>query len=235
MIVVPGSFQAFSRNINLLNRIIEIQRLDANMKIGMFFPQYAAMEDLQKLFEWCKSNLMAYVFAATYAQPKTIEAPSGDGFLKIFSFLPFGTFDVKDVTNSDTYEELFPGLNFNFNKHIFRVTPYPTIWEKQLWLDVFSLMNATGFETANEHDITTWVELAEEGSKIRVYPVSYISYRIFVQEAQPTICRISSLYSGHGVGLVFRVFFRCNCNDHSSQLQAGTHLSFGSVSNLKWY
>lgn len=184
MIVVPGSFQAFSRNINLLNRINEIQRLDINMKIGMFFPQYAAMEDLQKLFEWCRNNLMAYVFAATYTQPKTIEAPTGDGFLKKFSFHPFGTFDVKDVTNSDTYEELFPGLNFNFNKHIFRVTPYPTIWEKQLWLDVLTLMNATGLETENEHDISTWVGLAAEG-KIRVYPVSFISYRIFVPEAQP--------------------------------------------------
>ncbi len=184
MIVVPGSFQAFSRNTNLLNRINEIQRLDINMKIGMFFPQYAAMEDLQKLFKWCKDSLMAYVFAATYTQPKPIEASTGGGFLQIFTFHPFGTFDVKEVTNSDTYEELFPGLDFNFNKHEFRVTPYPTIWEKELWLDVLTLMNATGLETENEHDIKTTVELAAEG-KIRVYPVSFISYRIFVPAAEP--------------------------------------------------
>lgn len=117
MIVVPES-STFDSNLNLLNCIKGIHRLDTDMKIGMFLPQSTSMEDLQKLFQWCKKHLIVHIFVATYSHTTAANKPYAEHFVKIFTFHPFGRFHVINaminLTNSGTYNQCFPSLNFNF-------------------------------------------------------------------------------------------------------------------------
>lgn len=135
MIVVPEGAN-FDNNLNLFQQIKKIQKLQINMKIGIFFPHFASVDDLKTLFEWCKKQLIVNIFAVFYAY--------SDDFLNIFTFHPFGKFEVKNVTDCETYDSYFPSLNSNFQQHQLRLGrpfDYPTT--EGLWLTIFSLMNAS--------------------------------------------------------------------------------------------
>lgn len=49
MIVVAGSSE-FEDNFNLLNEMKKMQKLQTNMKIGVFFVQFTSTDDLRKFF-----------------------------------------------------------------------------------------------------------------------------------------------------------------------------------------
>lgn len=143
MIVVPEGSN-FDNNLNLFQQIKKIQKLQINMKIGIFFPHFASMDDLKMLFEWCKEQLIVNVFAASYAYPDAALSVHPDDLLNIFTFHPFGAFEVKNVTDAETYDSYFPSLNSNFQQHELRLGrrfSYPT--NEALWLTIFRLMNAS--------------------------------------------------------------------------------------------
>ena len=54
MIVVLGSSK-FEINFKLLT---QLQRFQSNTKIGVFFSHFVSMEDLRKLFQWCKNHMI---------------------------------------------------------------------------------------------------------------------------------------------------------------------------------
>lgn len=64
VVVVPGSGN-FESIFDLLRRIKKIQQFQ--VKIGIFFQEFVSIDDLRKLFEWCKEQLLVDIFAATYA------------------------------------------------------------------------------------------------------------------------------------------------------------------------
>lgn len=143
MIVVPDGSN-FDNNLNLLQQIKKIQKLHINMKIGIFFPHFASMDDLKTMFEWCKEQLIVNIFAACYAYPDAVSSVHPDDLLNIFTFHPFGAFEVKNVTDCETYDSYFPSLNSNFQQHQLRLGKrfdYPTT--EGLWLTIFRLMNAS--------------------------------------------------------------------------------------------
>lgn len=144
MIVVPETSD-FERNADLFQRVEEIQSHQINTKIGVFFSQPTAREELRKLFQWCKEHLIINIFAAT----KSFHKSSSHGRqLNIFSFHPFGTFDVIEVTSD---KNILPSLNSNFRQHAIQITPqFDRKTDRSLWLIVFRLMNATFVEIKND-------------------------------------------------------------------------------------
>lgn len=146
MIVAPGSSR-FEHSLNLLHGMKKIQRLRINIKIGVFFTQHTPSEELYKLFEWCKEHLIVNVFAATYPRSGATQVSCSKCPIRVFTFNHFGTFDVINVTGSDTYAEFFPSLKPNFHRHQFRVNPLDALDETNfnafVWRTALRLMNAT--------------------------------------------------------------------------------------------
>jgi len=134
----------FDNNLRLLNRMKEIYQLQIDMKIWIFFTNFATKEEisLDRLFKWCKEQLIVNIFAAKYANAGLKQGSNPERSFNIFTFNPFGKFDVINVTGSTTYNSFFPSLNSNFQQHQLTVEE-PFRYNKELWMTVFELMNAT--------------------------------------------------------------------------------------------
>lgn len=146
MVVVPDSSE-FEQNFHLLNGIKKIQRLQVNLdqKIGLFFSQQTSSEDyLRKFFEWCKDNLVVNIFAVTYINWEADQSVCPKGSLNIFTFKPFGAFNVLNVTGSKTFDDFFPSKKFNFEQHELRLKePLQDDAEEKQWRIIFRVMNAS--------------------------------------------------------------------------------------------
>lgn len=188
MVVVPES-STFDRNLKLLNRLLEIQKLQIKMKIGMFFPHFASTVDLEHLFRWCKKQLIVNIFAAAYLQSEVNQGASDEPSLNIFTFHPFGTFEVANVTGSETYHEYFLSLDSNFHEHQLRLGHslfYPP--DKELWFTVIKLMNASfspNIGASEETDINPYVSMLNPITGYNVYPSLMETHMIIVPEALP--------------------------------------------------
>lgn len=138
LIVVPDSSNVES-NFNVIRKV---QRLQINLKIGVFFSHTISTEDLKKLFEWCWRYRIINIFAATY--PKATQASRTEIKLNVFTFNPFGTFDVVNIAGSNAYSSFFLNQNSNFQQHQLRV-----IWrlqsvkpsDRKLWSEIIRVMN----------------------------------------------------------------------------------------------
>lgn len=190
MIVVPERAD-FDSNIHLLNRVKEIQRLQINMKIGIFFQQFATKEDLGQLFKWCKEHLVVKIFASTYTQRS-----NPDSLLNIFSFNPFGPFDVLNVTATQKYNNFFPSLESNFQQHQLRLGRPFQAYHNRFWLIVFDIMNATFMVQENNFtekkqffkngiDILPFFDTQRKLSDISMYPFKMESGIIIVPGSLP--------------------------------------------------
>lgn len=184
-------------NFNFLNRLKEIQRLQINMKIGFFF-RFDSLEDLRKLFQWCKEHLIVNVFAATYSYPTDEDLTlNAERLLNVFTFDTFGTFDVINVTDSETYAAYFPSLNSNFRQHeLLLGKPYQYSTDEEVWSTVFRMMNATSM--IDDNNYTTHYELSENGidivpmwfvltkvAHLKMYPLMMLPQVIIVPQALP--------------------------------------------------
>lgn len=163
------------------------------MKIGIFFPHFASTEDLQTLFEWCKKQLIVNIFAATNAYSSEL---TPDLLLNIFTFHPFGTFEITNVTGNEAYNSYFFSLDSNFHQHQLRLGhPFVFNMDKEFWSTVFKLMNASFTVVPN---ISTEANLVEKGIDVFphlyvrseftgncMYPVVVEAQAIIVPEAQP--------------------------------------------------
>lgn len=186
MIVVTGSSK-FKINLKLLTQLQGAQRLQSNTKIGVFF-SHLSMEDLKKFFQWCKKHLIINIFAATYSHPDVFKRPRADNLLNIFSFNPFGTFDVINITNNVTYKNVFQSWNPNFQQHQLRLgTPFMFYTDEELWLTVFRLMNATYsiIDNYTENEIDILPRLYVQENLTHLYPLIMSSVVVIVPAALP--------------------------------------------------
>lgn len=181
-VIVSTGGSSFTANYNLLKRIKKIQLLQMTMKIGLFFHADVSSEDLQKLFEWCWRHRMINIFVAT----------SGDS-LNIFTFNPFGTLNVINITGSETFQNFFMRQDCNFQQHPLRAVRFFAV--DYFWPILFRAMNASWTELPRNASFTS--EVIENqpdfyiGITISVYPpnpmaiVMYIKTLIVVPEAMP--------------------------------------------------
>lgn len=182
-----------NKNLNLLHRLKKIQTLQRNMKIGMFFKR-SSSRDLRELFEWCKIELIINIFAATYLNE--IRTSDLNSLLNVFTFSPFGRFQLINVTNAP-YECYFASSTSNFQQHQLKLgDSFDFFSDEPLWLIVFHKMNATFIKT--ERTYTEYTEAFQNGIDImpsifhriqsndfRLYPLDVQPQVILVPEALP--------------------------------------------------
>lgn len=109
--------------------------------------------------------------------------------INIFTFQPFGRFDVINVTERNTYDGFFPSQNSNFQRQHIRLGSniYNSTDDGKLWLTVFRLMNATFDAEIYENGVDLYPPLMgqQQPKQLRVYPMKFTSFIIIVPEALP--------------------------------------------------
>lgn len=186
MIVIPVIAQ-FDGNFSNLRGLRQIQRLQPKMKIGMFLSKVTPIEDLHKLFEWCKRESIVNIFVATSNHHGTA--------LNVFAFHPFGTLEVKNVTKYRN-ESIIPSLDYNFHEHHLRSPPeYDNDVDVKVWNVVLSRMNASSFEIVPSDDLSTGYSedfdvlrksfVQSQPTDANVYALTRLSYVLLVPEALP--------------------------------------------------
>lgn len=181
VIVVPRNTE-FKSNILLLVRVKEIQRLQDNMKIGIFFTNIASSEDFLQLFKWCWSEQIINIFAVT--QTEVIQGSNPEKSLNIFTFNPFGTFDVINVTGSELYDRFFLSQYSNFQRYSYSTKQYMYETDKKFWHTLFGVMNAS-FDNTHVNVIPTARHVVAESGGHSLYPIEFKGYVILVPEALP--------------------------------------------------
>lgn len=189
VIVVPGSVN-FELNLYLLTRLKEIQRLQINLKIGIFFPQIASSEDLQDLFKWSWKQQIINIFAATYSPSEALITESS---LNIFTYNPFGTFDVINVTGSESYDEYFLSQLSNFQQYPIKRDPTFMLrfdaLDIEFWGIVFNALNASSAvnNATTETEFYIWPrqDFADNNRRNSLYPWQMLKKVILVPEALP--------------------------------------------------
>lgn len=142
LIVVPDSVGS---SLILVKRIRE-GRLQINVKIGVFFQETASSDDLRTLFQLCWTNLIINIFAASYYEDSKVL--NTERVIHIFTYNPFGTFDVIDLTGSKNYDVFFLRQNSNFQNYTLQLaehvnTLFPRLSDKELWHAIIRVMNAS--------------------------------------------------------------------------------------------
>lgn len=193
--IVGFASSNFDQNFYILQQIEEIQRLQIEMKIGVFFLQCTSIDDLHKFFRWCKDHLIVNIFAATYLSSRATQLICPEYSINIFTFDPFDTFDVINVTSKENFDDFFPSLKSNFHQHQLRLDGLHNDSDETLWRTVFHVMNASF--TAVNVNFTEPSEAFESGidiiselwgldyERINVYPLELLYYVIVVPEALP--------------------------------------------------
>lgn len=135
LIVAPNNFN-FESNLNLLKNVKKIQRLRLNIKIGVFLSHIVNADDLRMLFEWSWTNRIINIFAA-YINPI-------GSHLNIFTFNPFGTFKVINVT-SHSSDNFFLSQKSNFQQYQLEFGGEEDTKDRtrKLWKTVFGVMNCS--------------------------------------------------------------------------------------------
>lgn len=187
MIVVPCSCE-FDRNIDLLHRLKNIQRLQIHMKIGIYYPELASTEELQKMFDWCREQLIINIFAATYPRP-------AKSLLNTFTYQPFGAVKMINVTGC-TFQSFFTSSDSNFHQNPLKVESNIVFVGSSLWRIVCDLMNATFMEVQRAHtteeeafangiDFVSQIYTQDEVHSFRVYTIKMEYQVIIFPEALP--------------------------------------------------
>ncbi|KAJ6640627.1 hypothetical protein Bhyg_05558 [Pseudolycoriella hygida] len=77
--------------IHIMNKGVAIQRLQMNMKIGVFFKQVNSVNDIKQMFDFCKDQRIIDIFAAGSS---VLEGSTVEQSLDIFLFHPFEKSDI---------------------------------------------------------------------------------------------------------------------------------------------
>lgn len=114
VIVVPGcNTPDWLGRVNAIQNRIKQQYHRAQMKIGVFTRTNTSKEELLALFSRSWELGIINIFAATY----TVKDPKK---LKIFTYNPFETFEIVDVTGAKSLGEIFLRRS-DFQNHKFRM------------------------------------------------------------------------------------------------------------------
>lgn len=205
LLIVGIGDTEFDRIINLLNQVKAIQRLQINMKIGVFFSYIhepttgsSGDDNIRKLFDWSWKNKIVNIFAATNALSDfTDGSRRPESIFNIFTYIPFGTFSVRNLTGSEAYENFFISQSSNLKGHPVRLgAPFHYYNNEQLWLAVFRVMNVSFVVVENTYnslseyfengiDFVPRIFFNEEAVEVTMYPIDMIPMVILVPEALP--------------------------------------------------
>lgn len=196
LIVVPAT-STFNSNSNLLKLVKKIHVMQSKIKIGMFLPDFVSSKDLKMFLEWFKGQLIVNIFVANYEYLKGLQGLQPERSLNVFTFHPFGKFEVTNVTSVKTYDSYFPSLHPNFQQHQLQVTrQFRRFSNRELWETVLPMMNAsfvevklTSYDLAsiknNEIDIATSSYPIREFKGNYIYPLRLTDHTILVPAAEP--------------------------------------------------
>lgn len=189
MIVALKSSE-FEINLKFLTRIKAIQALHFGLKIGVFLSDSASSEDIRKIFEWSWKNRIINIFIVTYA---------GSERLNLFSFNPFGTFNVINVTSDETYDNYFLRQDTNFQQYPLRLgATFRWASDQKFWFAIFQVWNSSFLEI--ENNFTSMSEFYDDGIDLipkyfirskglimanAMYPFEIVPIVIAVPEALP--------------------------------------------------
>lgn len=173
LVVAPTT--EFARNLEILHKVKKIQTFQKDIKIGIFFRQFASNEYLEALFAWCKKMNIFNIFATNYR--KVVHASSTEMILNCFTFPPFGELYVTNLTGV-SYQRYFASLNPNYHQHRLNVTSNAEMYSEEVWRVVLDLMNAT-FMEVDSNSIDVYGDLAH-GIDIhrQLYPQEYVSHML---------------------------------------------------------
>lgn len=190
VVLIPDRTVEWQSIVNQINRIIEIQsspsmgRLHWNKKIGIFFQQFVGENDLRHLFQRCWERGIINIFAATNIIEEAI-----DGSLNIFTFSPFGTFQVVNVSLSEPFHQLFLNQNCNFLQYPLRLggANMMRASDKLLWDAIFDRINSSFVDATNEHDVLPMLHYVDgpAGGYDIMYPMKMESEVVTVPQALP--------------------------------------------------
>lgn len=208
LIVASGS-SGVDNNLKLLVRIKKIQRLQMNMKIGLFFSHIISTDNIRELFDWCWKEQIVHIFAAFYASYDVVtESSSSQRLLNIFTYNPFGTF-MTNVTGTKSFENIFLSKNCNFHQHPIRTAILKNTWSQnskdslnyelaneKLWRSVFHVLNASvaavqvnynmePSQMFDSFDIFAYLYRNKEQEIVKIYPMTSTPHSIVVPEALP--------------------------------------------------
>lgn len=192
MIVTPESGE-FENNFNLFKKVKEMQTLKLRMKIGLFFYHFVSSDNLKKLFEWFWNRRIINVFAATFVVDKFSEKR----LFNLFTFNPFGRFNVIDITDNFSLNKLFLSVETNFQQHPIKMGhTFKESYDKKLWLAIFNVMNCSftisdrlysNSTESLENKIYVFPQLFEQINPwdLNVYPMKYEWKVLVVPAAVP--------------------------------------------------
>lgn len=189
VVVVPDSTK-----MEKLKKLIVpvIQQLDKstkellhiNMKIGVFFTQVVGEKELKTLFEWCWERGINNIFAATYPADQSIAEHS----LNIFTFNPFGAFQVTNVTGSESFQNIFLNENRNFQQHPVRLSAsFKRLSDRMLWETIFRSINASVVHVGSKNivDILSEPYYMDHNYRGFMYPMKMESEVLVVPQSLP--------------------------------------------------
>lgn len=209
LLVVVSVKSNFVQNENLFTQIKEIQRLNIDMKIGVFF-SHIFSDDLHRLFEWCWTHRIINIFVAFYSNHEGSHSRHHDHLLNIFNYSPFETFDVINVTGCESVEKYFPTKISDFKQHPIRMGIYDNTWlfqysetdqriggpDGKLWKTILQFLNASftinvereqlwRMLKANEIDVVAFLHRFPEQQLSYLYPINMETEVIAVPESLP--------------------------------------------------
>lgn len=191
LLIVTSSATTYNSNLSLLLRIKAIQRRRLNIKIGLFFSHFVS-DDLHQLFNWAFKNRIINIFAATLIN---IDYRGMGRKVNIFTYNPFGTFRVIDVTG-EPFEQFFLSQQSNFQQHPLQFGAKDESGRSEkVWSTIFRMLNCSQNTinsfvkqiNSSEHPAIDII-LLHTKSDLRpftLYPVEMPRFTILVPEALP--------------------------------------------------
>lgn len=115
------------RNLIFMTKIKDFQRVNNNLKIGLFLSHaLPSIDYLLQFFQWCWQNSILDIFIAYPLLEGTEESNSGH-FLNIYTFNPFGIYELINLTDSDSVDNYFPRICHNLRQHPIRIAAHDDI------------------------------------------------------------------------------------------------------------
>lgn len=192
-LIVVGETLKFGNNAKLMPKVKKIQQLDRKIKIGLFFVNKVTSTDtIENLFRRSWRFGIVNIFCAFYTNFEDVETS-----LNVFRFDPFVTFDLINVTGSETVQNYFPEMAPNYHRHPlhFFETSDPSVEVinhlSRFWDTVVRMFNATKSLVINvtrnmKVDIPVVENVPNVGNTIVIYPYKTSKLLLIVPHALPT-------------------------------------------------
>lgn len=197
LIVSPGHFKA---DAILLRHIKRIQLLDINMKIGILFSGIVSTYKMKKLLDWCWKHRIVQIFIAFESTGNPSQLPNSNNFLNIFRLNIFQTFDVINVTGSESIDRVFPSEFLNYNRYPLRIAEPQRPSDTDFWHAILQVLNASSAFVSPDkffsYSMTEWCDYDDGVDVVGqlqgyvpevnfLYPIYTLTAVIVVPEAIP--------------------------------------------------